>query len=262
MNRIMICDDNIEFAKALAEYCDKLEDFELAGMAHDGIEACEKMPIYKPDYLILDIIMPKLDGLGVLERIKDIKLKKYPTIVILSAVGQEHITKRAIDLGAEYFIIKPFDVPTLFDRLRQLKNFQANRSKKRELKKSNSLVDVLDKDASYFVTQIMLELGFPAHINGYNFLRDSILLAIVDNAYVRSITKNLYPKIAAEYNTTPSRVERSIRHAIEVAWLRGNARSFEKLLGHSFETRKNKPTNSEFIATISDKLKIQLKDRN
>ncbi|MEI6603029.1 MAG: sporulation transcription factor Spo0A [Clostridia bacterium] len=258
-NKVLICDDNIEFATSLSKYCQKQLDFELVGVAHDGLEACEMMVASNPDFIILDIIMPKLDGLGVLEKVNAHYTKNRPTIIILSTVGREKITQRALDLGAEYFVIKPFEIEVLFTRLRQLRDFSGSSEKIVKLKNENSLGVVLDNDIEFLVTQILLDLGFPAHINGYNFLRDAIIISLEDFNFVSNITKNLYPKVALQYQTTPSRVERSIRHAIEVAWTRGDAQKFDKILGYSLVDGRPKPTNSEFIAMVSDKLRLQSK---
>jgi len=231
----------------------------LLGIAFDGVQACELLAFNKPDIIILDIIMPHLDGLGVLEKLKELYNDEIPIVIILSAMGQDKITQRALDLGAEYYVLKPFDIEVLFKRIRQLNVFSGKGSESIKLKADKSLGVLIDQDIEFQVTQIMLDLGFPAHINGYNFLRTAVILSINEPNFIKNITRNLYPKIALGFETTPSRVERSIRHAIEVAWGRGNASIFQKVLGYSAEEGNPKPTNSEFIAMLSDKLRLQTK---
>ncbi len=259
IKKVLICDDNMEFATAISDYCKTQKDFEMLGVAFDGIQACEILALNKPDIIILDIIMPRLDGLGVLEKMRELYNDEIPTVIILSAMGQDKITQRALDLGAEYYVVKPFDIEVLFKRIRQLKVFSGKGSEAIKLKDEKSLGVLIDQDIEFQVTQIMLDLGIPAHINGYHFLRAAVILSINEPSYINNITRNLYPKVALSFETTPSRVERSIRHAIEVAWLRGNAKIFQKVLGYSADEGKPKPTNSEFIAMLSDKLRLQTK---
>ncbi len=213
-----------------------------------------------PDVLVLDIIMPHVDGLAVLEKMRDIKKDKQPNVIMLTAFGQEDVTKTAVDLGASYFILKPFDMENLTSHIRQvsgngispIKRPQANTYRHQaETQKPRNL------DAN--ITSIIHEIGVPAHIKGYMYLREAISMVYNDIELLGSITKVLYPDIAKKFNTTASRVERAIRHAIEVAWSRGNIDSISSLFGYTVSMSKAKPTNSEFIAMVADKLRLEHK---
>jgi two-component system response regulator (stage 0 sporulation protein A) len=259
--QIVIADDNKEFGDILCEYLNDQNDIEVIGMARDGNEACELITAKLPDIAILDIIMPHLDGLGVLERLNSMSLKKRPLFIILSAVGQDKITQRALALGAEYYIVKPFDMDVLVSRIRQLKDANHNaiiRSDYTMETKAGYRAPV-QRNLEVEVTNIMHEIGVPAHIKGYQYLRDAIMMVVKDLDIINSITKQLYPSIAREYNTTPSRVERAIRHAIEVAWSRGQVETIDSLFGYTVSIGKGKPTNSEFIAMVADKLRLEMK---
>lgn len=259
--QVAIADDNREFGDILCEYLSSQSDIEVVGVARDGVEAVELITAKIPDIAILDIIMPHLDGLGVLEKINSTAMQKRPLFIILSAVGQDKITQRALALGAEYYVVKPFDMEVLVSRIRQLKdNRQANVIKSDYLAEGKSSYHPHPpKNLEAEVTSIMHEIGVPAHIKGYQYLRDAILMVIKDLDIINSITKQLYPTIAREYNTTPSRVERAIRHAIEVAWSRGQVETIDALFGYTVSVGKGKPTNSEFIAMVADKLRLELK---
>ncbi|MEI3395404.1 MAG: sporulation transcription factor Spo0A [Clostridia bacterium] len=264
---ILIADDNQEFSQTLASYIREQDDMEVIGMAKDGEEAIDMITNVTPDIVLLDVIMPHLDGIGVLEKMNMIKCDKKPICVMLSAVGQDKITQKAISLGAEYYIVKPFDIELLMKRIRELKNFKPNQNQNifagREIKsqyveiplngeKNESTLEAL-------VTNIIHEVGVPAHIKGYQYLREAIIMVVNDIDVINQITKSLYPKIAYKFNTTPSRVERAIRHAIEVAWGRGDQKTVENIFGYTISAAKGKPTNSEFIAMIADKLRLELK---
>lgn len=255
MLRIVLADDNKEFCSILSDYFSKIDNMQIVGIAHDGNQALNLIEKNEPDLLILDIIMPYLDGLGVMEKMKNLELKKYPKIIILSAVGQERITQMAINLNADYYILKPFDLNTLHKRIDELFSvpFEDNAE-------SLSLASKLDNNSlDSNITEIIQEIGVPAHIKGYIYIREAINMVIHDMDMIGAVTKELYPKIAEKYNTTPSRVERAIRHAIEVAWDRGNVETLDKLFKFTINDGKGKPTNSEFIALIADKLRLQLK---
>ncbi|MCX7710374.1 MAG: sporulation transcription factor Spo0A [Clostridia bacterium] len=259
--QVVIADDNREFGDILCEYLNNQDDIEVVGIARDGLEAYDLITAKMPDIAILDIIMPHLDGLGVLEKINATQMSKRPLFIILSAVGQDKITQRALALGAEYYVVKPFDMDVLVSRIRQLKDIN-----QAVVIKSDYASDVRPihhssspKNIEAEVTSIMHEIGVPAHIKGYQYLRDAIMMVIKDLDVINSITKQLYPTIAREYNTTPSRVERAIRHAIEVAWSRGQIDTIDSLFGYTVSLGKGKPTNSEFIAMVADKLRLELK---
>ena len=259
--QVMIADDNKEFGDILSEYLSTQLDIEVVGIARDGLEALDMIAGKMPDIAILDIIMPHLDGLGVLEKVNSLGLKKRPLFIILSAVGQDKITQRALALGAEYYIVKPFDMDVLVSRIRQLKdsgNPQVIRLDCSGNCKPSHRAP-LHRNLEVEVTNVMHEIGVPAHIKGYQYLRDAIMMVVNNLEIINSITKQLYPSIAREYNTTPSRVERAIRHAIEVAWSRGQIDAIDSLFGYTVSVGKGKPTNSEFIAMIADKLRLEMK---
>lgn len=259
--QIVIADDNREFGDILSEYLSNQNDIEVIGMARDGNEAIDLITSKTPDIAILDIIMPHLDGLGVLEKINSMPLKKRPLFIILSAVGQDKITQRALALGAEYYIVKPFDMDVLVSRIRQLKDSTKNAIIRSEyaMETKAQYHTPVQRNLEVEVTSIMHEIGVPAHIKGYQYLRDAIMMVVKDLDIINSITKQLYPSIARIYNTTPSRVERAIRHAIEVAWSRGQVEAIDELFGYTVSIGKGKPTNSEFIAMVADKLRLEMK---
>jgi two-component system response regulator (stage 0 sporulation protein A) len=240
---------------------------EIIGMAKDGEEAVDMITNLEPDVALLDVIMPHLDGIGVLENINMIKSDKKPICIMLSAVGQDKITKKAINLGAEYYVVKPFDIELLIKRIKELKNFNPNQNSNsfisREIKQQYVEIPINsqnnEENLEALVTNIIHEVGVPAHIKGYQYLREAIIMVVKDIDVINQITKSLYPKIAYKFGTTPSRVERAIRHAIEVAWGRGDQKTVENIFGYTISAAKGKPTNSEFIAMIADKLRLELK---
>ncbi|NLY78224.1 MAG: sporulation transcription factor Spo0A [Tissierellia bacterium] len=262
--KVLIADDNREFCEILSKFLLKEGDFEVVGMAKDGMDALDKIREKNPDILILDIIMPHLDGLGVLESLHKLDLEKTPKIIILSAVGQDKITQKAINLGADYYIVKPFDFKTFIKRLKQIIGTEGEKGSK-ESKEYIQIAEVVNttssdstKSLEAKITNIIHEIGVPAHIKGYLYLREAILMVIQNIDLLGAVTKELYPGIASKYNTTPSRVERAIRHAIEVAWTRGKIDTIDKIFGYTVNNNKGKPTNSEFIAMVADKLRLEM----
>lgn len=259
--KIGIADDNREFCDILTEYFSGKDNIDVDFVSHDGVKTVECVKKYLPEILILDMIMPHLDGLGVLEEISGTELERYPRIIVLSAVGQEQITQKAISLGAEYYIVKPFSLDVLMKRINQLAGVDENKENKiqyaRAVLANNEEDD--DKSLEIEITNIIHEIGVPAHIKGYHYLRDAITMVVEDIDLLGAITKELYPAIAKANNTTPSRVERAIRHAIEVAWNRGKLETINSLFGYTVQNDKGKPTNSEFIAIIADKLRLERK---
>ena len=249
--RVMIADDNREFCELLREYFDGQEDMEVVAVAHNGLEAIDFIMRSEPDVVILDIIMPHLDGIGVLERLSQMDLKKRPKIVMLTAFGQEKVTQKVVQMGADYYVLKPFDLEVLTSRVRQMVGNGQEMARPQAAPKPKTM-DVE-------VTGIIHEIGIPAHIKGYHYLRDAIVMVVSRVELLSAITKELYPSIAIKYKTTPSRVERAIRHAIEVAWNRGNLDLINSMFGHTVSQDRGKPTNSEFIAMVADRLRMGMK---
>ncbi|AWP28488.1 sporulation transcriptional activator Spo0A [Paenibacillus vortex V453] len=260
---VLLADDNREFTNLLGEYISDQQDMVVSGIAYNGEEVLNMIEESgkAPDVLILDIIMPHLDGLGVLERLRDMNLSPQPKVIMLTAFGQENITQRAVQLGASYYILKPFDMEVLASRIRQLVGSPSNISSSTPFSsmKSNVVPMGKGKNLDANITSIIHEIGVPAHIKGYQYLREAITMVYNNIEILGAITKTLYPAIAEKFKTTPSRVERAIRHAIEVAWTRGNIDSISHLFGYTINISKSKPTNSEFIAMVADKLRIEHK---
>ncbi|MTI65448.1 MAG: sporulation transcription factor Spo0A [Firmicutes bacterium] len=258
---VLIADDNKDFCNILQEYLSTQEDVEVVGVAKDGFEALDLICEENPDVLVLDIIMPHLDGLGVLEKLNTMDLEEFPKTIVLSAVGQDKITQRAINLGADYYVVKPFDFEVFMKRIRQLVGNMSSSQPRRKINSSSSLIKNREgnkaKSLEARITNIIHEIGVPAHIKGYLYLREAIGMVVENVELLSAVTKQLYPSIAEKFNTTPSRVERAIRHAIEVAWSRGKIDTINNLFGYTVHTDKGKPTNSEFIAMVADKLRLE-----
>jgi two-component system response regulator (stage 0 sporulation protein A) len=260
--RVAIADDNKDFVDILHDYFERQDDFTIVGTASNGLEAVDLITSESPDILILDIIMPHLDGIGVLERMNKADYLQRPKTILLTAFGQETMIQRAIELGADYFILKPFDLDTLGNRMRQL--MDTNVPVVKPSSSSPAIIGyqqplIRSRNLDLEVTNIIHQMGVPAHIKGYQYLRDAILLVINEINFLGAVTKELYPHIAEKYQTTPSRVERAIRHAIELAWDRGNVDMMNKFFGYTINIERGKPTNSEFIAMVADKLRIGTK---
>lgn len=263
MKKIKVCvvDDNRELVALLEEYMSSQEDMEVVGVAHNGQDCLNIIEDTEIDVLVLDIIMPHLDGLAVLEKMKELN-KPLPNVIMLTAFGQEDVTKKAVDLGASYFILKPFDMDYLASHIRQVSGKTSPVMRKpmsSSVLRSSQQSEAKPKNLDASITSIIHEIGVPAHIKGYLYLREAISMVYNDIELLGSITKVLYPDIAKKYNTTASRVERAIRHAIEVAWSRGNIDSISSLFGYTVSMSKAKPTNSEFIAMVADKLRLEHK---
>ena len=252
--KVLLADDNKDFCDILVAHFHKQEGIEVVAVAVDGIDAMNKIRDTHPDVAIIDGIMPRLDGLGVLERLQALEEGDRPVTIILSALSQDKVVQKALDLGAAYYMVKPFDMDALTHRIRQLMQEQ-----KPLLKTSSVSVNSAAYDLETKVTNILHEIGVPAHIRGYHYMREAIIMSVNDMDVLNYITKELYPSIAKKCNTTPSRVERAIRHAIEVAWNRGKVDAIDALFGYTVNNQKGKPTNSEFIALIADRLRLEMK---
>ena len=260
---VAVADDNEKMVEILGQIIEEDKDLKLVGKAHNGEEICNIIQEKEPDVVVLDIIMPKVDGLSVMERFShDASGKKTPSFIVVSAVGQDRITEDAFSLGADYYMLKPFDNKMLINRIKHIR-----RVGDRKIREINRQISGDDRETytkgnlEADVTNIIHEIGVPAHIKGYQYLRDAIILSVGDMEMLNSITKILYPTIAKKHQTTSSRVERAIRYAIEVAWSRGKMDTIDALFGYTVSTGKGKPTNSEFIALIADKIRLEYKNR-
>ena len=262
---VAIADDNERMLRLLGAIIESDEELNVVGTAKDGEEAYNVIKTKEPDVVLLDIVMPKLDGLGVLDRVNhDKTIKKHPTFIMISAIGQEKITEDAFELGADYYIMKPFNRDVILDKIHRVcrGRIKAAGAVHTDVKKVQPYLDketYMEQNLETDVTQMLHEIGIPAHIKGYQYLRDAIIMSVRDTEMLSSVTKILYPTIAKTHKTTPSRVERAIRHAIEVAWGRGELDTLNSLFGYTVNGGKGKPTNSEFIALIADKIRLDYK---
>ncbi|RKJ51011.1 sporulation transcription factor Spo0A [bacterium 1XD42-54] len=259
---IAIADDNERMVQLLDQIVSSDEELQVVGKAGNGEDLIEIIREKKPDVVLLDIIMPKLDGLTVMDRVNQDSNLRKPAFIVISAVSQEKMTEDAFELGADYYILKPFDNDTVVNRIKRVRTRQLrNASKTKKISAYESQKAYMEHNLETDVTNIIHEVGVPAHIKGYQYLRDAIIMSVNDMEMLNSITKILYPTIAKRHQTTPSRVERAIRHAIEVAWSRGKMDTIEELFGYTVSGGKGKPTNSEFIALIADKIRLEYKNR-
>jgi len=255
--KLIVADDNRNLCEMLQKYFQSQEDLRIVGIAHDGLEAMELIQTQEPDLIILDLVMPSLDGLGVLERINALTTMKRPKVIMLTAFGQESLTNQAMTLGVDYFILKPFDLEILSKRIRSLT--QDTASAQPQFSSSMSpIVKTVGRELNLFseVTTVMHQIGIPAHVKGYQYIREAILMVVADVSLLGAVTKELYPDIAKKYDSAPSRVERGIRHAIELAWERGHTDTLKRIFGSYMNIDRQKPTNSEFIALLADKFRV------
>lgn len=250
--KVVIIDDNPQIREIMSSLIDMEKDMQVTGTAGDGRKGLELIQTTKPDVVLLDMIMPKLDGLGVLENLRRSSGDHFPAVICLSAVGQEDLIKKAIDLGAKYYLVKPFDFEMILHRIRELSGSSSPIRKAIPPTQQNTERSLEEK-----ITNIFLTIGIPAHIKGYHFLREAIKMVVENNDIINRITKELYPTIAKKYNTTPSKVERAIRHSIDVAWSRGKVENINQLFGYVVYDKNDKPTNGEFIALVADKLSME-----
>lgn len=250
---VLLVDDNREVVKLMDEYFKTVSDIKVVGKAYDGRQSLELYDELKPDVLVLDVIMPHLDGIAVLNELRKRSPDHPVKVILLTAFGHEEVMRRAVRLGVDYFILKPFDLEHLANQIRQVNGREQVISPR--VQEESYVKETKDLDGD--ITSIIHEIGVPAHIKGYLYLREAISMVYNDLGLLGSITKILYPDIAKKYDTTASRVERAIRHAIEVAWSRGNIDAISAIFGYTINVSKAKPTNSEFIAMIADKLRLK-----
>ena len=245
---VLIADSAEEFCSSLSAALRKTEGFQIVGIATDGEQAIRMIQERKPEILVLDLMLSKQDGLSVLKAVNNMEHK--PLTLATSGFVTEYVSAAAANLGARYLMLKPCDMAALVERLEEIRGGATLRLPAKRNDK-NSIETM--------VTGIIHEIGVPAHIKGYQYLREAIIIAVNDMDVINAITKVLYPQVAKTFQTTPSRVERAIRHAIEVAWDRGDLDTLQRFFGYTVSNTKGKPTNSEFIALIADKLQLQLK---
>ena len=241
---VVVADANEEFRTALEQALEATGEFEVVGSAPDGPAAYSLLNEYKPRLLVMDLLLPGLDGFGLLEQAEKAKLE--PKTVIVSALYRDQVVAQAMDKGVAFFMPKPCELTSLLDQMRRAVN---------EGEESEDESQALERE----VTAVIHEVGVPAHIKGYQYVREAIVIAVQDMDVINAVTKVLYPEVARRYSTTPSRVERAVRHAIEVAWDRGDLETLQRYFGYTVSNTKGKPTNSEFIAMIADRIRLQRK---
>lgn len=249
IRRIIIADPSEDYRRSFIEAIGTEADIRLVGETGDGEELIRLILKETPDIIVMDMALVHLDGIEVLEALPTLKLEKRPQVIVVSAFVRGAMAEVVASKGADYYITKPCAPSKVCQRIRQLGG--------------QNQVPVTERSVSLetMVTAIIHEVGVPAHIKGYQYLRESILLAIADMGVMGGVTKILYPEVAKRFHTTASRVERAIRHAIEVAWDRGDLETLQKYFGYTVSNIKGKPTNSEFIAMIADRLQLQLRER-
>jgi len=253
MIRVLIADEEKEFNELLREYLLREHDIQILGPVENGLRVMELIEGQRPDVVLLGAIMPGLDGMGVLERVKNMEIR--PKVILLTGIKSSYYIQRAYDYQVVDVLLKPFDMSALIDRIRYAMSAEYEEICKNAISRESRE----KKDYEIEVTNILHQMGVPAHVKGYQYLRDAILYIVEDNNLLGAVTKELYPMIGEKYNTSASRVERAIRHGIELAWNRGNVDMMIQYFGYTINTERGKPTNSEFIAMISDKFRLQLK---
>ena len=242
---VLLADANEEFRTLVRKIIDEAEEFSVVGSVGDGTEALRLAREEAPDLILMDVVLPGLDGFGVLKQLRE-QEGKVPKVILISAFCSDSVVSEAVDLGASYFLTKPVEENALLDRMRALFSRGAP-------------VEEHPAELKNLVTSVIHEIGVPAHIKGYQYLREAIIMTVNDMDAINAITKVLYPSVAKRYHTTSSRVERAIRHAIEVAWDRGDVEMLNNVFGYTISGAKGKPTNSEFISMIADKIRLDRK---
>lgn len=255
--KVILADNN---PKDLDELANAISaEMEIIGLADNGKSAYEMIIENQPDVVVLDVILPVIDGFGVIEKVIN-NSKKVPQFIMTSSIGTQSLIECANNLGVAYYIMKPYDYQIVCERIKQIAGMK-NQNLRYYLARNGEIEGYIKEYSEYDmkqdVTNIIHELGIPAHIKGYQYIREGIIMAVEDVNMMNYITKLLYPTIAKKYKTTSSSVERAIRHAIEVAWNRGRIEILEEMFGYSVQGDRGKPTNSEFIALIADKLRLQ-----
>ena len=251
--KVLIADDKTEFGINCANIL-KTYGMDVNVCEKDGVKLLHRIKMYKPDVTIADVFMPNLDILGVLDEVNKLPKNEAPMILAMSASDNPALEKETLSKGAAYYFIKPFDINMMPERIIQLSGWKNDQT---PIKGRDKVIS--ESDLELMVTEIIHQIGVPAHIKGYHYLREAIILSVKNSEVINSVTKLLYPTVAKTYSTTSSRVERAIRHAIEVAWDRGDIDILNSYFGYTVHNLRGKPTNSEFIAMIADKLRLRLK---
>ena len=250
--KVMLVDDNAELRRAMKSAMDRQEGIMVTAECASGLEALERLGKTQVDVVVLDIIMPQMDGYSFMEEMNRQSLEHPPHIIVVSALGRDDFIMRAVELGARYYMVKPIEMSALITRIREVCGHSALLPESGRLTPANHLPTMDEKLAGLFLT-----IGIPAHIKGYSFLREAVKMVVENPDIINRITKELYPGIGKRFNTSASKVERAIRHAIEVAWSRGRIDTLNKAFGCKVATKEDKPTNGEFIAMIADKLSLE-----
>ena len=245
--KVLVVDDNEGLVGLIKEYFSSSEQIEIVGCASDGEEAINILKSGNNDFdlMLLDLVMPIKDGLFVLKYMKDNNIKKK--VIVMTSYNEEETIRDVSEYGVRYYCLKPFDLDDLKSKIIQTITFKKNNDK---------IIELESRDIQIQVTKLLHALGIPSHIKGYQFIRSAILMVYENPGLIGGITKELYPDLSIKFNTSVQRVERAIRHAIEVSWLRGDIDLMEEIFGHSVDIDRAKPTNSEFIVTIADKLRL------
>ena len=250
--RVLLVDDNAEMRRAIREQISKQEGMKVVGECANGLEALEFLGKTAVDAMVLDIIMPQMDGYALMEEMRRQQMDNAPQIIVTTALGRDDFIMRAVELGAKYYMVKPFEIQTLVARIREVVGHTGSQQEIVHLGTLQRSQSLDEKLSSLFLT-----IGIPAHIKGYQFLREAVKMVIETPDIINRITKELYPGIGRRFNTTASKVERAIRHAIEVAWSRGRIDTLNRAFGCKVASKEDKPTNGEFIAMIADKLSME-----
>lgn len=266
----MIIVSSKEEGRKLSDYLSRKQDIEIIDILYHGGDAYEQIMKKQPDMILMNMILPGMDGLELMEQLSaDLGLPKLPKVIVLSAVDNLTIMECTCQAGVDFYMLKPYRLETLYNRMLQLQKGKQKQSMNKEMAKmeanaemagmiysEKSVMNNKENQLELEITEVLRRIGMPAHIKGYQYIRTGIMMAVQDITILNYITKLLYPSIAKQYNTTPSSVERAIRHAIEVAWNRGDMAALQEVFGFSISPERGKPTNSEFIAQIADQYRV------
>ena len=250
--KLMIVEDNAELRRMLGDYFETREEISVVGTASNGADALRRIDEVNPDVMLLDMIMPQMDGFELLTRLRQKRSEERPEVIALTALCRDDFISRSIELGVRYYMVKPFDFELLHQRVMETAGMRRCTPELGATVQASRAKSIDERIATMFLT-----IGMPAHIKGYQFLREAVKMVMDQPDMINRITKELYPGIAHRFNTTSSKVERAIRHAIEVAWGRGRIEVINQVFGSNVCTLENKPTNGEFIALVADKLSLE-----